>query len=390
VQNASVDDTGNTDWQVCNSQQQQQRDRADGKHSITDDHVYFTNTTVRVCSFNIQIFGVSKASKKYVMGVLKQLLAVYDLIVIQEIRDASNTAFWELVDLVNEWAALSGTHFSALKSERLGRTSSKEEYGYLFRSDIALNVSEYQYNDTKLDKYERAPFGVLMRVYDSAEFVLVNSHIKPTDAVSELDYFVFVYEDLVSEMGTHSMLLGGDLNADCSYVSQSSFEKIRLYNRSSEFDWYIGDDDDTTLATSSCAYDRFVAAGRELRDRVVFNSTFVVHFDRMYELNETTAKKVSDHYPIEIQLSMLRATNVSLPNATSFGTSPSPSSSSSYSSSYSPSASGSPTPSSSFFGSPSNSSIEEGGGEFSGAWISRPCFELVAILLAATATMLGI
>lgn len=57
----------------------------------------FSNETLRIGAFNIQVFGISKASKPAVMDVLADIIRTYDIIAIQEIRDKSQT-----VDLVND------------------------------------------------------------------------------------------------------------------------------------------------------------------------------------------------------------------------------------------------------------------------------------------------
>jgi len=61
-----------------------------------------SNETLRIGAFNIQVFGVTKASKPEVMDILADIIRTYDIIAIQEIRDASQIALSSLVDLVNE------------------------------------------------------------------------------------------------------------------------------------------------------------------------------------------------------------------------------------------------------------------------------------------------
>ena len=46
----------------------------------------------------------------------------------------------------------------------------------------------------------------------------------------------------------------GDLNADCGYLNNA--EKKALLLRDSNFHWWINDDADTTVKSTSCAYDR--------------------------------------------------------------------------------------------------------------------------------------
>ena len=47
---------------------------------------------ITIASFNIQIFGQTKASKPEVMEILADIIRQYDLVAIQEIRDAAETA----------------------------------------------------------------------------------------------------------------------------------------------------------------------------------------------------------------------------------------------------------------------------------------------------------
>ena len=88
------------------------------------------NETLRIGAFNIQIFGISKASKPEVMDVLADIIRTYDVIAIQEIRDKSQTALPSLVNLVNA----DGSQYEYIVSERLGRTTSKEQYAYIYNT----------------------------------------------------------------------------------------------------------------------------------------------------------------------------------------------------------------------------------------------------------------
>ena len=59
-----------------------------------------------------------------------QMVQRYDIFMIQEIRDSAQTALPELVDKVNE---VSSVRYDFVVSERTGRTSSKEQYGYIYK-----------------------------------------------------------------------------------------------------------------------------------------------------------------------------------------------------------------------------------------------------------------
>jgi len=97
----------------------------------------FSNETLRIGAFNIQIFGISKASKPEVMEVLADIIRTYDIIAIQEIRDASQTALPALVDLANS----DGSQYDYVVSKRLGRTTSKEQYAYIYNTQTIEVIS---------------------------------------------------------------------------------------------------------------------------------------------------------------------------------------------------------------------------------------------------------
>jgi deoxyribonuclease-1-like protein len=82
--------------------------------------------TLRIGAFNIQVFGQSKASKPEVMEVQGKIIRTHDIVANQEIRDKSQTALPALVDIVNS------ANSTYVVSERLGRTTSKEQYVYLY------------------------------------------------------------------------------------------------------------------------------------------------------------------------------------------------------------------------------------------------------------------
>ena len=81
-------------------------------------------------------------------------------------------------------------------------------------------------------------------------------HTKPTDAVSETDKLVDVYDDVVKKWKTKDIVILGDLNAACTYVRERDWGKIRLAN-DKRFWWLIDDCQDTTVEGSICAYDRY-------------------------------------------------------------------------------------------------------------------------------------
>jgi len=91
--------------------------------------------TIRIASFNIQVFGRSKASKPEVMEVLANIISQFDVVAIQEIRDKSGKAIKDLEVAVDDL----GENYDFIIGPRLGRTSSKEQYAYIYRLKFHQN-----------------------------------------------------------------------------------------------------------------------------------------------------------------------------------------------------------------------------------------------------------
>ena len=82
-------------------------------------------------------------------------------------------------------------------------------------------------------------------------------HTKPTEAVSEIDRLVDVYDDITRRWSLNDVIILGDFNAGCSYVTKSAWEKIRLAT-DRRFYWLFSDHVDTTATMSDCPYDRYI------------------------------------------------------------------------------------------------------------------------------------
>ena len=109
--------------------------------------------TITIASFNIQVFGQTKASKPEVMAILAEIISDFDIVAIQEIRDTSGTAIEQLESSVD---AL-GTDYSYIIGTHLGRTSSKEQYAYLYRTQTIEPLDSYTFDDVT-DIFHREPF----------------------------------------------------------------------------------------------------------------------------------------------------------------------------------------------------------------------------------------
>ncbi|XP_019622148.1 PREDICTED: deoxyribonuclease-1-like [Branchiostoma belcheri] len=255
-------------------------------------------TALKIGAFNIQTFGRSKMSKPEVVEILLTIAERYDILLIQGIRDSTETAIY---DFLNQLNGRDGNNYTLLLSPRMGRSSYKEQYGYLYRNDKPNVVEDYHYSDPG-DIFHREPFVVRFQSGTTSvqDFVLIPLHADPQDAVAEINRLYNVYLDAVDRWGINDVIILGDLNADCSYVKSADWSNIRIWT-DKRFEWLIGNEADTTVKDSSdCAYDRLVIAGSQLQASVVNYGVF--NYKEEYDLSQDETEAVSDHYPVEMTI----------------------------------------------------------------------------------------
>jgi hypothetical protein len=213
-------------------------------------------------------------------GIMKQ----YDVIFIQEIRDASGTAFPKLCALM--------TGYQCLNSSRAGRNSSKEQYGVIYKGVDVVGTRDY--NPDSLGLWERPPFQVSFRQGDYLFSALVE-HTRPDDARSEIAALSALATNI-----TGNVVVLGDLNADCTYyraqdgasgtggLGDSSSANSANNANNSDFagwTWAINSSADTSVANASCAY-----------DRIIFNPDMSREYARAGVFSQNITPAVSDHY----------------------------------------------------------------------------------------------
>ncbi|NXU48822.1 DNAS1 protein, partial [Turnix velox] len=261
-------------------------------------------TTLKIGAFNIRAFGDTKMSNETIANIIVSILSEYDVILVQEVRDADLSSVNKLMD---QLSSTSPYPYQFLISVPLGRTSYKEQYLFIYRSDMVSVLGSYYYDDgcesCGTDTFSREPFIVKFSspTTQVQEFVLVPLHSEPSSAVEEIDALYDVYADVVNKWATNDIIFLGDFNADCSYVTSSHWASIRLRS----FDacqWLIPDSADTTVADTDCAYDRIVACGTALRQDIEPGSATVNDFQETFHLQSKDALAVSDHFPVEVTL----------------------------------------------------------------------------------------
>ena len=259
--------------------------------AVTPATVTSPNNTVKLAAFNLQIFGTSKADKPEVMEVLSKTIRNFDIVAVQEIRDASQTALPALRNSVNDMA---GPKYDFVVSDRLGRTTSKEQYAYLYNTQTIQQFGNpYTYPDSS-DLFQREPYVAEFRARNgNFDFVLITIHTDPDTATQEINDLPAVVENAKGRyQGEGDFIVMGDLNADCDYFNENSQSPLR----SSDYLWVINNSIDTTTKSTACTYDRIILTSQAKTDFTGDSGVF--RFDEAYNLNYSMMVAVSTHYPV--------------------------------------------------------------------------------------------
>nr|XP_015824347.2 deoxyribonuclease-1-like 1 isoform X1 [Nothobranchius furzeri] len=265
----------------------------------------------RICAFNLHHYGDSKSRKSDVMMTLARIITRCDVCLLQEVRDSKGTAVPQLLQTIKRYDSTSS--YQHVSSERLGRSESyQEQYVFIYRTETVTVTDLYQYPDDLKgdeDAFSRDPFVVRFKAPRTVikEFVLIPQHTTPSNTTKELDALYDVLQRVKKMWRTENVMLLGDFNADCGYLAKKNRKNVRLITDKNLY-WLIPDDSDTTVKLStSCSYDRIVVNGETFNSAVVPSSAQPFNFQQEYGLTEEQALDVSDHYPVEVLLKVVRS-----------------------------------------------------------------------------------
>jgi endonuclease/exonuclease/phosphatase family metal-dependent hydrolase len=172
---------------------------------------------IHIASFNIQVFGTSKLRKRPVMNILAEVARRFDVMAIQEVRAKDDHVVPTFVELINS----TGRKYDFVIGPRLGRTSSKEQYAFIFdTARIEVDRSSMYTVADPQDRFQREPTVVRFRVRGPADgqaftFTLADIHTEPDEARKEMDALADVFVGIQNNgSGEDDVILLGDLNSD--------------------------------------------------------------------------------------------------------------------------------------------------------------------------------
>lgn len=254
-----------------------------------------SDDTVRLATFNIRTFGVTKMGKPEVVSELVEIFDRYDMVTVQEIKDINQEVPYRFLDELKNG---SSEDWEMLLSERSGQQEDdiggQEQYAVYYRNTAVHPVNDSKlYNDTLLDEFYREPFLTEFTVLtkngelSNLTFLMLSIHTSPGVAVDELQSLSNL---TMTFPESKKLVILGDMNADCNYASLNELDALTI--RKSNFTWVVPDDADTTFSSTRCAYDRII-----LDEQIASSYTGWWGIDR-----EMSSSNVSDHFPIWFEL----------------------------------------------------------------------------------------
>ncbi len=261
--------------------------------------------TIRIATFNIQVFGDSKAADRQVMQSLTQIVAQFDVVAIQEVRSADMTPIRTLVDMLRS----SGVNYAATVSQALGNPGSSYSESYAFvwdESRVRLTREPYVVQDPA-DRMPREPmvasFEARAGLADGRRpfrFTLINVHTSP-DGVAESaienemdvldDVFVRVRDYDYQTTGEEDCMLLGDLNVDTGNLRQlGQIPGIRSIAANLK-----------TNTRRTKTYDHILIDPNLTRE---FTGRYgVIDLQQYFQISEEQALMISDHLPLWAEFS---------------------------------------------------------------------------------------
>jgi deoxyribonuclease-1-like protein len=251
--------------------------------------------TIRLGTFNIQVFGKSKLEKPDVMGILADVARQFDLLAIQEIRTQDDRHLDTFLRMINA----TGGNYRGVVGPRLGRSHSTEQYAYVFNADLIELIPGSVYTiDDPHDRLHREPLIASFRVRgppgrEPFTFRLINIHTDPDETKQELDALADVFSLVQQQDREDDIILLGDLNVD-----------VKNFGRLGYLPGI------TPVVTTQYTNTR----GSRTLDNIVYDRRFTVEavgrggvmdLLEMYGLTREEALRVSDHLPVWADFSMV-------------------------------------------------------------------------------------
>jgi hypothetical protein len=272
---------------------------------------YFKNLfkkKIRLGVFNIQNLSNKKISDKNIFNNLVNIIHKYDMIYILELVDKE--ALQNIIKKLNSHCYFYNKYDFKI-SQKTGLTpQSAEYYGLIYKKNNISIVTEniLLCDDTKFD---RMPWFTNIKIKNMNIKCFIN-HISPNNVDKELNHLNYIFNliNLTDPNGYYILL--GDYNADLPYLAKKDriihplFINNNITNITNELV--------TNIAKNEKKYDKIFVSNNLLNylNIINFNANAtgikydkycnIDNIEKLYNLDPENLKKISDHYPIYMEL----------------------------------------------------------------------------------------
>jgi deoxyribonuclease-1-like protein len=257
------------------------------------------NNLLRIGTFNIQIFGSTKASRPNTLTILAKIASTYDVLAIEEVgSNGSSATEATCISVMDTYVA------------RINQIVGSDTYTYVRGNQYAIvyRKAEFQLVDSGLysgsQSFTYQPLTAYFRSTSSNfDFAMLCIHTSPSKATSEIPSLKTAMSEVSTQYSEPDVICLGDFNADGSYYTEGTGTDLSGFS-SSTYITVIPNTADTTVAASSNTYDRIELSSSMETD---YASTWgVIPIGQVYDVSQCegttttmgTESAISDHYPV--------------------------------------------------------------------------------------------
>ncbi|QDV65090.1 endonuclease/exonuclease/phosphatase family protein [Crateriforma conspicua] len=270
--------------------------------------------TIRVATFNIQVFAEAKSNNRTVMQQIAGIVANFDVVAIQEVK-SKGVALDRLMEILNQDVPRGGRpHYQAVMSQPLGRTNQKEHYAFVWDDRRIALVPDSQYvvqdgePNSESDFLHREPMVASFQVRplpnqtrQPFRFTMINMHTDPDEVrgdsrTNEMNVLDDVFNNIrsweYSQHGEDDYMLVGDLNVDVPNLGEMG-QIPGIASLAGGL---------TTNTARNKTYDH-ILIDRYTMQEFIPGRAGVVDFVNDLGITSEQAKAISDHLPVFAEFS---------------------------------------------------------------------------------------
>lgn len=255
---------------------------------------------IRLGVFNVQNLSNKKINDKNIFNNLTNIINKYDMIYILELVDKE--VLDKITNNLNNGCFIRNK-YSYKISNKTGLTpQSSEYYGLIYKNNISI-INE-NILSCENDKFDRMPWFIHIKIKNMNIKCFIN-HISPNNVDKELNYLNYIYNIInLTDPNSYYILLG-DYNADLPYLAKKDRIIHPLFTNNKLI--HITDNLVTNVAKNEKKYDKIFISSNLFKYLNIINLSAInndkySNIDNILNLDIENQKKLSDHYPIYIEL----------------------------------------------------------------------------------------